>query len=343
VPLVAASRGLPRPGSKLNVEVFDPIEGELRVERLSIAAESVFVVPDSAEFNDQIRRWEVAHSDTVRAWRLDWSDHGLPARLWVDGTGMPVRVVNRVGTVLERSAFEMVQANFRMRAPPAYDTTANAPRYLQSATAAPVRQQMAIIAQLAPELTSLPRGIGPLSEGWQVQVGDTFFVGRRDTTIPDSATSANQPLWSMASPDSAVAAETRAIIRGTTEPARIAELLATAVRQRIKPRQGEVQYSPGRVLAEKQGSEQERVNLLVAMATAAGLRARPVWGLVLLDGRWVQRPWAEIWTDSWTPYDPATPGHDAGRFRLATSGNSRFLSLVARAGRVRVRLLEEQR
>lgn len=343
VSLVAASRGLPRPGSRLNIEVFDPTEGELRVERLTVAAESVFVVPDSAEFNDQTRRWEVAHSDTVRAWRLDWSDQGLPTQLWVDGAGLPVRVVNPLGTVLDRSAFEMVQANFRKRPPPVYDSSTSAPRYLLTNAAAPVRQRLSVVAQLAPEQGSFPAGIEPLSEGWQRQVGDTFFVGRRQTDTPDSATAANQPIWSMASPDSSVAAEARAIIRGATEVQRIAELLAAAVRQRIATRPGEMMYPPGRVLARKRGSEQERVNLLVALATAAGLRARPVWGLVQVDGTWAMRPWAELWTDSWTPYDPTAAGHDAGRLRLGTSGNSRFLSLVTRAGRVRIRILEEQR
>ena len=86
IPLVAASRGLPRPGSKLNLEVYDPLDHELRTERLLVAAESVFTVPDSAEYSDTFRRWRVVHTDTVRAWRLDATVHGL-AHLPMGGRG----------------------------------------------------------------------------------------------------------------------------------------------------------------------------------------------------------------------------------------------------------------
>lgn len=344
IPLVAASRGLPRPGSRLNIEVYDPIESELRVERLTVAAESLFVVPDSAQFNEQTRRWEVAHADTVRAWRLDWLDHGLPSQLWVDGAGLPVRIANRIGTVMDRSAFEMVQANYRKRPPPTYDSSTAAPRYLPSDKVAPVRQRMTALVQLAPDLARFPRRIAPFTEGWQAQSGDTFFVGPRDTVMTrDSTVRADMPIWSLATPDSTVSAAARRIVGSATDPQKIGELLAAAVRQQIKVRPGEIRRTPARLLLERSGTAQERVNLLVALAIGAGLEARPVWGLVQIDGAWVLRPWAEIWTDNWMPFDVATAGHDAGRLRLATSGNSRFLALAIRAGRVRAQVLEEQR
>ncbi len=51
--------GLPRPGSHLNIEVFDPFASEVRLQRLTVARDSLFVVPDSAEFNTTLGRWRV--------------------------------------------------------------------------------------------------------------------------------------------------------------------------------------------------------------------------------------------------------------------------------------------
>ena len=150
------------------------------------------------------------------------------------------------------------------------------------------------------------------------------------------------PHWSLSSPDSIIAARARAIIQRETDTARMAEQLAAAVRTEIALRSGEARLSPARVLAERSGSEQERINLLVALARGAGLQARPVWGLVQVDSSWVLRSWAEIWTRGWTPFDLTRPGNDAGRLRLAIGGSSRFLSLATRAGRQRARVLEEQ-
>jgi hypothetical protein len=344
VSLVAASRGLPRPGSRLNLEVYDPIESELRLERIVVAAESVFVVPDSAEFNAESRQWEIAHSDTVRAWRLDYMDHGLPAQVWVDGAGLPVRIAYPMGTVLDRSAFEMIQTNFRMRPPPVYDSLRTTPVYHRSRAVAPVRSRMTVLAELAPDGSPLPRRIEPMTGGWQAQHGDSFRIAAPDSIpAPDSTLAAQEPHWSLASPDSTVAARARAIIQRETDTARMAEQLAAAVRKEIAPRGGEARLPPARVLAERSGSEQERVNLLVALARGAGLPARPVWGLVQVDSSWVLQSWAEIWTRGWTPFDLARPGNDAGRLRLAIGGSSRFLSLAMRAGRLRAQVLEEQR
>lgn len=344
ITLVAASRGVPRPGGRLNLEIFDPIESELRVERILVSAESLFVVADSAELNEGSRHWEIVHRDTVRAWRLEWMDHGLPTQVWVDGAGLPVRVTSPLGTVEDRSAFEMIQTNFRMQPPPVYDSSSSTPVYHLSATVPPVRKRLTALMQLAGATEAFPRRIDPLTGGWQVQRDDTIRVAAPDSVmVLDSASLTEQPLWSLATPDSAVAMRARAIIQREADTARMAELLAAAVRKEITLRKGEARLTAGRVLAEKHGSAQERVNLLVALARGAGLKARPVWGLVLIDGSWTLRSWAEIWTRSWTPFDLESAGHDAGRLRLATGGSGRFLSLAMRAGRLRAAVLEEQR
>jgi hypothetical protein len=60
------------------------------------------------------------------------------------------------------------------------------------------------------------------------------------------------------------------------------------------------------------------------------------------DGRWQLHPWVEIHTGTWMPVDPATPGRaTANRVRLAVGGEARLLDLVVRAGRLRLRVLED--
>ena len=64
ISLIAASRGLPKPGDKLNLEIYDPLDHELRTERLVVAAESIFTVPDSEAETE--RRWR----ETTPQWPI---------------------------------------------------------------------------------------------------------------------------------------------------------------------------------------------------------------------------------------------------------------------------------
>ena len=340
IPLVAASRGLPRPGSKLNLEIYDPLHHELRTERLVVAAESVFTVPDSAEYSATFRRWRVVHSDTVRAWRLDATVHGLPVSRWVDGSGMIVRTDYALGARLERSAFEIVNTNFRALPPAPWDTSPAAPRYLVGDDQPAARSQFAVIGHLAPGLP-LPPAVPSLGGGWQERSGDTLRIARSAAmdTLPDPTAQA-EPLLA---PDSAIARAAARILHGEQRPELMSRRLTDWVRRTITLRGSPSRSSAGRVLATRQGTRQERVTLLVALARAAGLEARPVWGLVPVGGRWELRPWAEIRAGTWSPADPemAGTGGLAGRVRLATGGEARLLDLALEAGRLRLEILEE--
>lgn len=343
IPLVAASRGLPRPGSKLNLEVYDPLDHELRTERLVVAAESVFTVPDSAEYSETFRRWRVVHADTVRAWRLDAMVHGLPISRWVDASGMTVRTDYALGARLERSAFEIVNTNFRALQPARWDTSAAAPRYILSDGRPPPRRQLVVRAQLAPG-SPLPADVPSLLGGWQVRNGDTLRVARRagmTDTLPDPHSVA-EPLLAR---DSAIFRTAARILHGEHRPEAASRRLTDWVRRAITLRESPSRGSASRVLASRRGTRQERVTLLVALARAAGLEARPVWGLVPIAGSWEVRPWAEIRAGTWFPADPEVAGTEglASRVRLATGGEARLLDLALEAGRLRLEVLEETR
>lgn len=341
VGLVAASRGLPRPGSHLNIEVYDPFAAEVRLERLTVARDSLFVVPDSAEFNTTLGRWRVAHSDTVRAWRLEGDDAGLPLARWVDGSGMTVRLEHALGATYERSAFELVSTNFRAGPPPVWDTSASAPSYrLTDAPPAQVAPFGAVLALVPPAV--LPDSLPALAGGWQQRRGDTLLVA----PPADSAGLGPAPEDRAAPPvpplDSALAAPALAVIPRAAGADEAAAALTAWVHTQVASRTGAHTRSPAQVLTRRQGTNQEQVDLLVALLRAADLPARRVWGLVRAGGRWELRPWAEAWTGRWHPLDPTlAAGAPVARVRLATGGEARFLDLALRAGRLRLTALQE--
>jgi hypothetical protein len=345
IPLVAASRGLPSPGSRLNAEVFDPVNLELRVERITVAAESVFVVPDSADYNEDLRRWAVAHTDTVRAWRLDGTVAGLPVSRWIDGAGMVVRTEYPLGAVLDRSAFEMVQTNFRALPPPVWDSSASAPDYLPDDATPAARKRLTAVASLAAPPAPVPGGIAALEGGWQRRSGDTIRVGPpgRDATVDSLPDNRGKPFWSLALEDSSLKAWAAKAIGRESRPEAVARALNGWVRRSIALRTGPGTASMPRILQTGRGTAVERVLLLTALARSIGLPARPVWGLVRVKGRWQLRTWSEVWTGTWLPLDPADGprGTDAGRVRLSTGGTGRMMDLAMHAGRLRLEVLEE--
>jgi hypothetical protein len=341
IPLVAASRGLPRPGNKLNLEIYDPLDNEVRTEHVLVAAESLFTIPDSAEYITALRRWSAVHSDTVRAWRLDAIVHGLPVSRWVDAAGMIVRLEYPLGARLDGTAFELANSNFRALPAAPWDTGATAPSYTMMDGRETGGPTLTVVGRLAPD-EALPTLVPALSGGWQDRTGDTLHVGPEQ--FPDSGSNPLEATSSPPPPDSSVLDRVAHILRAGMPPDAAARRLTDWVRRAITPRPGMVVRSPAQVLADRRGTAQERVTLLVALARGAGLEARTVWGLARIGHRWELRPWAEVRTSRWTPADPAAPATPlAGRVRLATGGEARLLDLALRTGRLRLAVLEETR
>jgi hypothetical protein len=98
-------------GRTQKVSVFDPTTRTVIRPELTIRAESLFTVIDSASV-DNAGAWVPAHRDTVRAWRIDGAPHGLIA--WVDGEGRIVAA--RAGSLsATRTAFEIAFKNSKAR------------------------------------------------------------------------------------------------------------------------------------------------------------------------------------------------------------------------------------
>ena len=86
----------------------------------------------------------------------------------------------------------------------------------------------------------------------------------------------------------------------------------------------------GSVLRARRADVDGHTLLYVALARAAGIPARPVSGLLLVDGRFYFHSWAEIFLDRWVPVDPTWNQFpaDAGRLRLLVDGYARPLDLL---------------
>ena len=98
-------------GRKQTRAVFDPTTRRVSRPELTIRAESLFTVVDSASM-DATGAWEPAHRDTVRAWRIEGAPQGLIA--WVDAEGRVVAA--RAGNVSAiRTAFEIAFKNAKAK------------------------------------------------------------------------------------------------------------------------------------------------------------------------------------------------------------------------------------
>ncbi len=116
----------PRTGASMRVRILDPRTRIARESPLLIAAESLFVVVDSARFETRDRVWVPALRDTVRAWRV--TGEGLPPTFWIDIAGRIVEAEDERGLVLRRTAFEIAFENWRTARRPRPVTPARATR-----------------------------------------------------------------------------------------------------------------------------------------------------------------------------------------------------------------------
>jgi hypothetical protein len=113
VPILTMVDGKPRIGRATQYATLDLGAGTLQQTSVHIAAETLFVVPDSAAYDAGAAKWRAAHNDSVRAWRLE----GVRGRLWVDALGRAVRHERPDGVTLQRTAYELAFENWRAVSP----------------------------------------------------------------------------------------------------------------------------------------------------------------------------------------------------------------------------------
>src|SRR5205809_488384 len=115
LPLRLAFGGELKRGKTYASVVYDPVRLAEQPVTVEVAAESTFVVADSALYDSTAMAWVPARFDTVRAFRVEQRAGGMTTRAWIDAQGHIVRAENAVGFVMERTAFELAYTNFRHR------------------------------------------------------------------------------------------------------------------------------------------------------------------------------------------------------------------------------------
>ena len=354
VPLRVALTGKLRVGSTIETHVVDPATLTLRTESASIVADSVFVVPDSADLDPTTQLWVPATYDTVTAYRFDQTIFGLPLQTWVDQTGYVIYATTPLGFTLERSAFELVSENYRragrrtegapVRSPSRGITTVPASRRA-------VNRMTTLLEGGPPNGDSLAWAALDLDTPWQHNVADTVFTSIRsefgeatfivDYRIPYTGDDA----WRQLDPgaydgkDPRIGAQARRIIDGERRVMAAVHKLALWVHEEIALVPATEPASAWWVLDQQAGDASGKAALFVALSRSVGIPARPVAGFVYHDGRFHYSAWAEVWLTEWAPVDPTLGLADGSHIRLTTGSLALPGGLPELIGRLRPRMI----
>jgi transglutaminase-like putative cysteine protease len=325
-----------RTGEHARIGVFDPVTLTRDSVDLVVQYDTTVAVPDSAEYVRAVKSWVAVHSDTMRVWRIAWQDSRRSFELWVDSRGLPIAMESPSGLSLYRSAFEIVSSNYRAlrnTRPPAPPGNIIPRTALADGLArGPQVSRMAVqVRGNGSEWSPGPDSL--LQPGMSVSRGGIqVHMVSLDTTGADSTTPArwlgSTPM--MALDDSRLQAQVRAIVGQERRPDRVARVLVEWVARNVAANPDPVLASASSVLRTRKADVDGHTLLFVAMARAAGIPARPVSGLLLVDGRFYFHSWAEIFVNRWIPADPTWNQFpaDAGRLRLLVDGYARPLELL---------------
>lgn len=326
-------------GARADIPVFDPVTLEPGVISMAVLDDSTFLVPDSADFDSSAGAWIPAHADTILAWRLAWSDGRQTAQVWVDIRGLPIQSISAAGLTLDRSAFEIVNINYRRRrmtSPVRIRSGGIIPRTAIAAGVEPDGGIVGMRVRFTTERGGWALPTDTLAAAVQSMDGDVAVItqGTFDSTAAVAVDSgmarwlADAPLLGRS--DSSIENRARAIVQEEGDPREIAKRLVTWVSQNIGRRTDPAVPRAATVLREGQADVDGHTLLFVALARAAGLPARTVSGILLAGGKFYFHSWAEVYLDRWVPVDP-TWGElpaPANRVRMAIDALARPLDLL---------------
>lgn len=339
LPLPIALGDRPGVGRSYRMETFDPVSMTAGLLPLTIRAESLFVLVDSAAFDPNSARWLGAHADTVRGYRIV-SDSANRFDAWVDALGRIISTRGPAGLTMRRTAYEVAFENWRKSSP------LSAQRATRGASSRSVTGESAIAAGVMGDWT-------PIDSAWlrvegvdlsQFAVDGDGQVVRADTVRLARMSAAKlrpQTLVLPLTPEmqARFGRELRAEPMLEIEDPSIARL-ATRIRRRdvmadlVTVRlmtwvhdslMKEPTFTPPSAVAAlrtRRGDSDEHAQLFVALARAAGIPARTVTGLIAIGGTYYYHAWAEVMLHQWVGVDP-TLGQfpvDASHLRLLADG-----------------------
>jgi hypothetical protein len=354
VPLAIALGEQPKVGSSFTFPVFDPLSMAPRDMKVSVLAESAFVLLDTSIVNPATGRWEGAQPDTVRAWRLASSNGGRNAfEGWVDEQGRLVRVPDFLGLTLEARPYEVAFQNWKAEESSRGElVTADRDIYETTAISAH-RRLRSNLRELRVALNGVDL-TGFDVKGYRQRLqGDTLTITREDSSalraqyrLPAGARATMmaifldaEPLLEVRNPEIQNVART---IRGTeTDPRVVAEHINTWVHDSLRDEITIGVPSAVATLHARVGDCNEHTQLYVALARAAGIPARVAAGLAYVDGKFYYHAWPEVWLERWVAVDP-TFGQfpaDASHLRFTVGGLGRQADLLRLMGSLRIDVL----
>ncbi|MDQ6886597.1 MAG: transglutaminase-like domain-containing protein [Gemmatimonadota bacterium] len=353
VPLAVLLGPAPKIGSTFHFSVFDPTALRPVAATIRVAAESLFVVADSARLDTLTGHYEPAHRDTVRAWRLEQEGGGILGG-WFDEKGRMVQARQFGLFGLRRTAYEIAFRNWQLDARQRTAAALASEDIVEStaiASSALLGGGTGDIGLLRVRLRGADLRTFELAGGRQRWRGDTLTVMREGVAalttyaLPadrlrfDTELSA-EPL--VESTDPLVVRMARRAASGSRDARDVAERLTRTVHDYVISTPMFTLPDARQVLLTRRGDCNEHTQLYVALARAVGLPARAAAGLAYLDGKFYYHAWPEIWLGSdWVAVDP-TFGQfpaDAGHLRFVVGGYLKQAELIRLVGALKIDVL----
>jgi hypothetical protein len=354
VPLAVALGERPKKGASYTLPIFDPLAMAPRDVRVSVQAESLFVLNDSSVFDAAATRWRGALPDTVRAWRLTTEGTGAAGFSgWVDEQGRVVRVDQLLGMTIERRPYEVAFENWKAdKLKRGTQVTAGEDIYETTAISAS-KQLKSNLRELTVRLTGVELGEFDVKGYRQRLRGDTLRITREAPSalkaayaLPNGARASvmgvflgAEPRLEAGSPEIVALSER---LRGRdTEPAVVAERINAWLYDSLRKEITVGVPSALGTLRARRGDCNEHAQLYVALARAAGIPARVAAGLAYLDGKFYYHAWPEVWLERWVAVDP-TFGQfpaDASHLRFTIGGLGRQAELLRLMGALHIDVL----
>ena len=342
-PIVMALGERPAVGATYSLPVFDPLSLAPSTMEISVTAESLMVVSDSARMDQRTRRWTSAHSDTVRAWRIAVAGAGGFVG-WIDEQGRMVEgsYGQLPGLVIRRMAYEEAFDNWRLQGKSGAAVIGVDRDILETtAIGADKALDRASLAQLTVRLDNIALEGFDLDGDRQRLRGDTLTITRE--TGEQLAADYLLPLGGRNRVRGALGAEpmvqvnhpeirnlAMSITRGETDPVKAARLINSWVHDSLRKRLTFGIPSALQVLRTRAGDCNEHTQLFIALARAVGIPTRSAAGLAYIDGKFYYHAWPEVYLTRWVAIDP-TFGQfpaDAAHLRFINGGLARQTELL---------------
>ncbi len=356
LPAAAMLIGEPAVGKSVTLPIFDPRVMAGSDVRVTFAAESMFVITDSAKYDPETNLFVSARDTTVRAWKLEPSEGGGFSG-WVDEQGNVVQTQQPGGIVVRRMAYEIAFENWRRTRDltPASSTTSAQDLIESTAIAADAIPGTGNTRELAVRLSGTPLESFDLAGGRQTLSGDTLRVSmesplqmRAPWRLNERTRGFRERFAAELQEEPLLQVTNREIVNlavriagNERDPRIIAERINTWVHDSIAKEVTITVPSALQVLRDRRGDCNEHTQLFVALSRAIGIPARVATGLAYVNGKFYYHAWPEVWMNEWVAVDP-TFGQfpaDAAHLRFVSGGLTRQGELLRLVGTLRIEVL----